>query len=98
MTPIAPTITLGLIVFWGVSLQNVLKNRDTWTGNSNESPMGTAFLLAVLGSLGMFAESLALIALDYLGNLSVQIGLVTGAGLALFFIVDALVFISPDAR
>jgi protein-S-isoprenylcysteine O-methyltransferase Ste14 len=86
MTPITPIISLGLIIFWGVSLQNVLKNRDTWTGNSDESPMGTAFLLALFGSLSMFAESLAVIALDYRAALSVQIGLVTGLGLSLFFI------------
>ncbi len=86
MPPVYPIISLGLIIFWGVSLQNVLKNRDTWTGNRDESPIGTGFLLALFGSIGMFAESLAIIALDYRGSLPVQIGLVTGFGLFLFFI------------
>ena len=85
MTPIYVILLLGLIVFWGVSLQNVLKNNEKVTRDRSDSPVSTGFTLALLGSLSMFAETLALIALELNGSLIIGLGIVQGLGLALFF-------------
>ncbi|MFH1179652.1 MAG: isoprenylcysteine carboxylmethyltransferase family protein [Candidatus Bathyarchaeota archaeon] len=78
-------ILLGFIIFWGVSLQNVLKNNETVARNRSDSPVSAGFILALLGSLGMFAESLALISLSFTGNIDIGIGAAQGFGLFLFF-------------
>jgi protein-S-isoprenylcysteine O-methyltransferase Ste14 len=90
MTPATMIILTGLIIFWGISLQNILKNKDSIGGDRSQNPMSTGFLLAVSGSLYLFAETLALIALDVTGNLSLSIGAVQGLGLALFFFGSVL--------
>jgi len=85
MTPASLMILAGLIIFWGISLLNVLKNKDSIGGDRSQSPMSTGFLLATSGSLYLFAETLALIALDATGTLSLSIGAVQGLGLIMFF-------------
>ena len=85
MNPTSLIILTGLIIFWGISLLNALKNRGTLGGDRSQSPMSMGFLLAVSGSLYLFAETLALIALDVTGNLSLSIGAVQGLGISLFF-------------
>jgi protein-S-isoprenylcysteine O-methyltransferase Ste14 len=85
MAPISVILLLGLILFWGVSLQNVLKNKEKAARNRSDSPVSTGFILALLGSLGMFAESLALIALGFTGNISIGLGVAQVVGLSLFF-------------
>lgn len=47
--------------------------------------MSLGFILALIGSLGMFAEPLALIALELNGSIVIGLGVVQGLGLALFF-------------
>ncbi len=84
MAPVSLVLLFGLIVFWGVSLQNVLTTKNTTPQTS--SPMSLGFILALLGSLGMFAEALALIALDLNGSIVIGLGLVEGLGMALFFV------------
>jgi len=86
MTPLAPILLLGLIIFWGISLQNVIKNKETIGGDQSESPMSRGFILALVGSLFMFAETLAFIALDLTGNVSIELGVVQGWGILLFVI------------
>ena len=76
-------IASGLAVFWGVSLLNVIKHRGTRVRNENETPMSTGFLLALTGSLLLFAESLAFIGLDYSGVVF-NVGVVQGVGLVVF--------------
>ena len=78
-------ILLGLIVFWGISLQNVLKNKGSIGGDRSQSPMSAGFILAASGTVYSFAETLALIALDLTGNLVLSPGLIQWLGLALFF-------------
>ena len=85
MTPATTIILLGLIIFWGTSLQNVLKNKDNIGGDRSQSPMSTGFILAASGTLYLFAETLALIALDLTGNLALSLGVVQGLGLFFFF-------------
>ncbi len=85
MAPISVILLHGLILFWGVSLQNVLKNKEKVTRDRSDSPVSTGFILALLGSLGMFAESLALIALGFTGNIDIGIGVAQGFGLFQFF-------------
>jgi len=76
----------GLAVFWGVSLRNVLKYRGTSVRNPSETPLSIGFILALTGSLLLFAESLALIALERTGNIYIMIGVPQILGLSLFFI------------
>ena len=85
MTPATMIILLGLIVFWGISLQNVLKNKGSIGGDRSQSPMSAGFILAASGTVYSFAETLALIALDLTGNLVLSPGLIQWLGLALFF-------------
>ncbi|MCJ7731857.1 isoprenylcysteine carboxylmethyltransferase family protein [Candidatus Bathyarchaeota archaeon] len=85
MAPISVILLLGLIIFWGVSLQNVLKNNEKVTRDRSESPMSPGFILALFGSLSMFAESLVLIALSFTGNVSIGLGAAQVFGLSLFF-------------
>jgi protein-S-isoprenylcysteine O-methyltransferase Ste14 len=85
MTPLSLIILLGLIIFWGVSLLNVIKNKEAIGGDRSESPMSPGFLLALLGSLCMFSESLAFIALDFTGKLAIELGIFQELGLLLFF-------------
>ena len=85
MTPASLIILTGLIIFWGISLINLLKNRDSIGGDRSQSPMSSGFLLAASGSMYLFAETLALIALDLLGNLVIKIEVIQGLGLLLFF-------------
>ncbi|MFC1803718.1 methyltransferase family protein [Thermoproteota archaeon] len=54
-------LLLGLVLFWGVSLYNVLKYSGT-SHTQFESPLSLEFLLALLGTLFMFAETLAYVA------------------------------------
>jgi len=52
-------ILVSLAIFWGVSLQNVLRNKGTGTGRaSGENPLSPAFTMALVGTLILFAESL----------------------------------------
>jgi len=76
----------GLAVFWGVSLRNVLKHRGTSVRTQSETPMSLEFLLALTGSLSLFAETLALIVLERTGNIYIMIGVSQIIGLFLFFI------------
>ncbi len=76
----------GLAVFWGVSLRNVLKYRGISVKNPSETPISIGFILALTGSLLLFAESLALIALERTGNIYILIGVPQVIGLCIFFI------------
>lgn len=78
-------ILTGLFIFWGISLQNVLKNKDNIGGDRTQSPMSTGFILAASGTIYLFAETLALIALDLTGNLTLSFGFIQGLGLVFFF-------------
>ena len=78
-------ILTGLFIFWGISLQNVLKNKDTIGGDRTQSPMSIGFILAASGTIYLFAETLALIALDLTGNLALSLDVIQGLGLVLFF-------------
>ena len=52
-------ILVSLSLFWGVSLQNVLRNKGPGTGRaSGENPLSPAFTMALVGTLILFAESL----------------------------------------
>ncbi|MFA9435809.1 MAG: isoprenylcysteine carboxylmethyltransferase family protein [Candidatus Bathyarchaeota archaeon] len=52
-------ILVSLAIFWGVSLQNVLRNKGTGTGRaSGENPLSPAFTMVLVGTLILFAESL----------------------------------------
>ncbi len=85
MTLASMTLLVGLVIFWGVSLQKILATRDKQAEPQKSSPMSTGFILALLGSLGMFAETLALITLSFTGNVSIGLGLAQVFGLFLFF-------------
>ena len=78
-------ILTGLIIFWGISLQNVLKHKDALGGDRSQSPMSTGFILAASGTLFLFAETLAFIALDLMGNLLISLGAIQIFGLIFFF-------------
>jgi len=78
-------ILTGLFIFWGLSLQNVLKNKDNIGGDRTQSPMSTGFILAASGTIYLFAETLALIALDLTSNLALSLGVTQGLGLVFFF-------------
>ncbi|MBD3173118.1 hypothetical protein GF326_11660 [Candidatus Bathyarchaeota archaeon] len=84
MTPVSSVLLLGLMVFWGVSLRNVLINSGTSDKSSNESPMSLWFILALSGSLLLFAESIALIAIDLRGVYGGELNIVSGGGLGFF--------------
>ncbi|MCW4013371.1 MAG: isoprenylcysteine carboxylmethyltransferase family protein [Candidatus Bathyarchaeota archaeon] len=79
-------LVTGLAVFWGVSLRNVLKHRGIGVRNQSETPLSLGFILALIGSLSLFAESLALIALERTDNIYIMIGVPQIIGLSLFFI------------
>ena len=79
-------LIIGLSVFWGVSLRNVLQHRGTSVRKPSETPLSSGFLLALTGSLLLFAESLALIALERTGNIYIIIGVPQIIGLCIFFI------------
>ena len=85
MTIAALIILVGLIIFWGVSLQNVLSKRNKQATPQSSSPMSLGFILALLGSLGMFSEAMALIALDVTGHFIIDLGLIQVLGMILFF-------------
>ena len=85
MALVSLILLLGLIIFWGVSLQNVLATRGKPDMPQTSSPMSTGFILALLGSLGMFAEALALIALELTGAITIGLSLVQDLGLTFFF-------------
>jgi protein-S-isoprenylcysteine O-methyltransferase Ste14 len=85
MAPESMVLLIGLVIFWGVSLQNVLATREKSATSQTSSPMSIGFILALLGSLGMFAEALALIALEITGSIDIGLGAVQGLGLTLFF-------------
>ena len=85
MSLVSIILVLGLTIFWGISLQNVLKNKDALGGDRSQSPMSTGFILAASGTIYLFAETLALIALDLTGNLTISIAVIQGLGLVLFF-------------
>ena len=85
MTPATMIILTGLFIFWGISLQNVLKNKNNIGGDRTQSPMSTGFILAASGTIYLFAETLALTALDLTGNLVISIGVIQGLGLGFFF-------------
>lgn len=57
---IPPVIILSsLLVFWGVSLLNVLKHKGNENrGDPDENPLSPAFSLALIGTLLMFGEAL----------------------------------------
>ncbi|MCW4048562.1 MAG: isoprenylcysteine carboxylmethyltransferase family protein [Candidatus Bathyarchaeota archaeon] len=68
-------ILFSLIVFWGVSLLNVLKHKKTgMIRGSEERSISPAFLLALVGTLLMFAESLSYSFLDLIGYNTLVIG------------------------
>ena len=85
MAPTSFVLLFGLIVFWGVSIKNVLATKNKENMPQTSSPMSLGFILALIGSLGMFAEPLALIALELNGSIVIGLGVVQGLGLALFF-------------
>ena len=90
MTPISVILVISLTIFWGVSLQNVLQNRESPTGDRSQTPMSRGFLLALLGSLFMFAETLAFVALDLTGKQLIGFGVIQGLGLLLFLVGSVL--------
>lgn len=90
MTPTSLIILTGLILFWGKSLQNVLKHRGTTNHDTTQTPMSQGFILALLGSLTMFATSLALISLDLTGGINLSQSPVTYLGSALFLVGSIL--------
>jgi protein-S-isoprenylcysteine O-methyltransferase Ste14 len=62
-------ILVSLAIFWGVSLQNVLRNKGTGTGRaSGENPLSPAFTMALVGTLILFAESLIYVYLGIVGS------------------------------
>ena len=62
-------ILVSLAIFWGVSLQNVLRNKGTGTGRaSGENPLSPAFTMALVGTLILFAESLIYSYLEIVGS------------------------------
>ena len=62
-------ILVSLAIFWGVSLQNVLRNKGTGTGRaSGENPLSPAFTMALVGTLILFAESLIYAYLGIVGS------------------------------
>lgn len=68
-------VLVSLVVFWGVSLQNVLATRGIKAGyNSGENPLSPSFTIALVGTLVMFAESLVFVYLDIIGTNSRVIG------------------------
>jgi protein-S-isoprenylcysteine O-methyltransferase Ste14 len=79
-------LIIGLSVFWGVSLRNVLQHRGTSVRNPSETPLSIGFIFALTGSLLLFAESLAFIALERTGNIYIMIGVPQIIGLCIFFI------------
>ncbi len=76
-------VALGLAVFWGVSLQNVLRHKGTSVRGQGETPVSLWFILVLFGSLLLFAESLAFIALEYSG-IGFRLGVFQVAGLVLY--------------
>lgn len=80
------TLLLGLAIFWGVSLLNVLKHRKNNVRVKSETPMSYGFVLALLGSLALFAESLAFIVLERTGGIRLGLNLVSLFGITLFFL------------
>ena len=79
-------ILVGLVIFWGVSLQNVIKHRGPSIRAQSETPMSREFLLALFGSLMMYAESLALIVIEQTGSFYIFLGVVQLIGLIMFFV------------
>jgi protein-S-isoprenylcysteine O-methyltransferase Ste14 len=61
-------VLLSLVVFWGVSLVNVLRHRSTGEGATGENPKSPAFTIALLGTLIMFAEALIYVYLELFGS------------------------------
>lgn len=76
-------ILVGLLVFWGTSLLNVFLHR-TKTLVQTKSPMSLEFLLALFGTLFMFAETIAYIASNLLDNPGDLPGVLSTFGLILF--------------
>ena len=70
----APLITaiiiiVALALFWGVSLQNVLQNRGSRVArNAGENPLSPSFIIALVGTLALFAESLVYVYLGLTGT------------------------------
>lgn len=90
-------ILLGLIIFWSVSLFNVLKHRERAL-NRSESPLSLEFLLALFGTLFLFAETLAYIAINLLDNSVNNLGVLSTLGLFLFLSGSSLHAWSVNAR
>lgn len=67
---LVPVIILAsLVVFWGVSLLNVLKHKGTEAGRrSEENPLSPMFSLALLGTLLMFGEALVFTYIGFTGT------------------------------
>ncbi len=77
-------ILSSLAVFWGVSLQNVLRHKGTDTGReSSESPMSPSFTIALIGTIFLFAESLFYAYLGIYGTIFTTIGSLFVPSLAL---------------
>lgn len=68
-------VLTSLAVFWGVSLQNVLRNRGTNAGSkSEENPLSPSFTVALFGTIFLFAESLVYAYLGINGTIFTAIG------------------------
>ena len=65
-------VIVSLTLFWGVSFQNVLRNRGTKAGrNAGENPLSPSFTIALVGTLALFAESLVYVYLGLTGTIKV---------------------------
>ena len=68
-------ILAALSVFWGVSLQNVLRHRGTDAGKeSSENPMSPSFTISLIGTIFLFAESLVFAYFGINGTIFTAIG------------------------
>lgn len=68
-------VLASLVIFWGVSLRNVLSHKGNSDGPTrSENPLSPAFSLALLGTLFLFAESLVFAYLGIIGTNTRVIG------------------------
>lgn len=68
-------VLFSLLIFWGVSLQNVIRHRGTDSmRESSENPMSPSFTIALIGTIFLFAESLVFAYLGINGAILSAIG------------------------
>jgi protein-S-isoprenylcysteine O-methyltransferase Ste14 len=86
MTPISSIILLGLSIFWGTSLHNVIKYRKIRNINitRSSSARSVEVILGLLGSIFLFIESIVLAFQSYL-RIPISYGRLSWIGVMLFF-------------